>query len=439
MSAPHTTPPAGGGNSIGPTPTNNNNNNIGAASQQRSNNNAGRHDESWIEVSSHPSSSSVSSIGDEIVTAGLDVRNSYAARRRRLHPRYYTHLQSPPTSPPRGQQQQHQQVTSPGVHGNSSSQDEYDESDSSDDRVLTSSNENVATNLAPAKLDTAARQNEVVVSSDDDDHATALGRRPSEPFRPQPNAFSHPPSHLAHRNSTSAIPPHHPRPSFSQRSQTRTDRADRGNQNFMSPSYQADNDAALRASLTTLLSVAAAARSRSKEGDKQRGERLPLPSTGSQPVELRLIPESELIGSPAAAAPDSQEPQQTQKRTPRSRSSTGDKTKRSSTPTGSSKSPRATKKKKTTAPMDETYIISPALMTWVVGAGVVVLVSAVGFGAGYVIGREVGRQEALGSLGVGNTSAMAEGGSCGREVLRSSGGPLKRLRWGGGVARSATV
>lgn len=70
-----------------------------------------------------------------------------------------------------------------------------------------------------------------------------------------------------------------------------------------------------------------------------------------------------------------------------------------------------------------------------------VLVSVVGFGAGYVIGREVGRQEAgaLGGMGfgagggeVGNASA-----SCGGEMLRSStasgsGGTLRRFRWGAG-------
>ncbi|KXJ95518.1 hypothetical protein Micbo1qcDRAFT_26983 [Microdochium bolleyi] len=441
MSAPHAPPPPGGGSHNGPNPTTSNSNN---ASQQR-NNNGGKHDESWIEVSSHPSSSSVSSIGDEIVTTGLDVRNSYAARRRRLHPRYYTHLTSPPTSPPRGQQQQqHQQATSRPAQGNSSSQDEYDESDSSDDRVLTSSSENITTSPTAAQQGIAARPSEQVFSSDDDeedDHATTLGRRPSEPFRPQPNAFSHPPSHLAHRHSTSAIPPHHPRPSFAQRSQTRTDREDRGSQNLMSPNYQADNDAALRASLTTLLSVAAAARGRTKETEKQIGERAP-PATGSQPVELRLIPESELMGQARAAAPLGQQPQQAQKAATSnpsaSRSPTREKTKRSSTPTGSGKSPRATKKKKIAASTDEAFAISPTMMTWMVGAGVVVLVSVVGFGAGYVIGREVGRQETLSSLSAGNTSAMTEGGSCGREVLRSGGGSLKRLRFGG-VASSVAV
>ncbi|KAI1031036.1 hypothetical protein LB504_001018 [Fusarium proliferatum] len=41
-----------------------------------------RHDESWVEVASQPSSSSLSSIGDEIVTTGLRVGNPYVRRRR---------------------------------------------------------------------------------------------------------------------------------------------------------------------------------------------------------------------------------------------------------------------------------------------------------------------------------------------------------------------
>ncbi|KAH7035090.1 uncharacterized protein B0I36DRAFT_87880 [Microdochium trichocladiopsis] len=436
---PAAPPPGGGSTSSMPSPTT-------PASTSNQHQGGGRHDESWIEVSSHPSSSSVSSIGDEIVTTGLQVRNSYAARRKRLHPRYYTHLTSPQQQrqqqllqeQEQQQQQQPRTIGNSGIRGNSSSQDEYDESDSEEDRVLTSSSENITNTSRPLTQGIVAQSGDAISSSDDDDdddHATTLGSRPSEPFRPQPNAFSHPPSHLTHRHSTSAIPPHHPRPSFSQRSQTR---ADQGASNFMSPSHQEDNDAALRASLTTLLSVAAAARGRTKDNEKQFGDRA-NPATGNQPVELRLIPESELLATPHNATPVSQESQQVHRPSPQpstaSRSS-GEKVKRSTTPSG--KSPRATKKKKTMASTDEAYI-SPTMMTWVVGASVIVLVSVVGFGAGYVIGREVGRQETLSSLSAGNASAMAEGGSCSREVLRNSGGSLKRLRWGATVGRSVAV
>jgi hypothetical protein len=57
----------------------------------------------------------------------------------------------------------------------------------------------------------------------------------------------------------------------------------------------------------------------------------------------------------------------------------------------------------------------------------VVLVSVVGFGAGYVIGREVGRQEGL-SAGVGSVSSINDTTSCGREVMRTSTG-LRKVRW----------
>lgn len=52
---------------------------------------------------------------------------------------------------------------------------------------------------------------------------------------------------------------------------------------------------------------------------------------------------------------------------------------------------------------DDLGNISPTLMTWVVGAGVVVLFSAISFSAGYALGKEMGRVEALGAGGVGCT------------------------------------
>ncbi|KAI0482296.1 hypothetical protein GGR56DRAFT_670200 [Xylariaceae sp. FL0804] len=424
-----------------------------ASTQQRQ-----RNDESWVEVSSQPSSSSVSSIGDEIVTTGLQVGSSYGARRRRLHPRYYTHL--------------HQQP-SPAA-GPTGSQDEYDETESESDHMLASSAENasfheVSRSSTPLRQVTQAQaqpparplpqddssveeEEEDDDDDDDDENATALGtyrRRPSEPFRPQPNAFSHPPSHLTHRHSaSSAVPTHSTRPSFNQRSQTRVDRR---TPNLMSPTYQADNDAALRASLTTLLSCAAAARGlSSRDGDKEKAERVPPAAAGSQPVELRLVPESELM-APTSAAPAQARSSRVGSSSPPSREASaagrsGDKNKRAAAApaAGGPKSPRATKKKKTAAGSEDT-VVSPTLLTWVVSAGVVVLVSVVGFGAGYVIGREVGRQEALSSLGgaaaAGNTTSMvvADGGSCGREVIRNSGGSLRRFQWGTGMGRSVAA
>ncbi|KAI0438105.1 hypothetical protein F4803DRAFT_112581 [Xylaria telfairii] len=396
-----------------------------ASNQQRQ----GR-DESWIEVSSHPSSSSVSSIGDEIDTTGLQVGSSYRPRRRR--PQQQTYAHGDPRQPAG------QGHTGAGA----SSQEEYDETESEEDHLLTSSTENIisghAARQTPLKQVLSAQVVYSDSSDDDDENATALGRRPSEPFRPQPNAFSHPPSHLLHRHSASSADPQHGRrPSFVRRSHTR---ADRRTPDFMGPNYQADNDAALRASLTTLLSCAAAARSLPRDGEKELGER-PAPVTNGQPVALRFAAESELMAPSPPPAQSRGSTQSAQTRAaPASRSEpvAGEKIKRAATPTSSSKAARATKKKRTV--QTEEALISPTLLTWVVSAGVVVLVSVVGFGAGYVIGREVGRQETLSSLGgAGNLSAVSEGGNCGREVLKSSGGTLRRFRWGSGMGRSVVA
>ena len=113
---------------------------------------------------------------------------------------------------------------------------------------------------------------------------------------------------------------------------------------------------------------------------------------------------------------------------------------------GQSKNPsRALKKKRGEVGAEEGngvqgMLISPTFLTWVMSAGVVVLVSVVGFGAGYVIGREVGRGEALSGLNGGGIAGGDVVRDCGREVVRSGtaggGGGLRKFRWGTGVARS---
>lgn len=86
------------------------------------------------------------------------------------------------------------------------------------------------------------------------------------------------------------------------------------------------------------------------------------------------------------------------------------------------------KKARKTGPLIEE--ISPTLFTWVVSAGVVVLVSAIGFSAGYVVGKEAGYSEAMGQLGTAGTEA----GSCAREAasgVKGTGLGLRKLRWAG--------
>ncbi|RDW84273.1 hypothetical protein BP6252_01863 [Coleophoma cylindrospora] len=364
-----------------------------------------RNDESWVEIASQPSSSSLSSIGDEIVTTGLRVQNrANPARRRRNRPMLPSHVDQ-------------------ARHAGTSSQEEYDESESDDDHVMTSSNEHVDP-VAPFTTISHPPYDDGSDSDDDDENATALGRVRDEPtFTPQPNAFSHPPSSNSRRPSSGsyfpsdAHPSSYSRPTYPSRVNSRT-----------YPAQPTDHDAALRASLTTLLSCAAAAR-----GLPKRQSPLGPTMTSNEPMGLRLVPESELMGGqPSTASRPPMSP------SPRARSSPSisspepaEKSKRKAATTKSNAPPsRATKKKKVA--MVEETLISPTLLAWAMSAGVVVLVSVVGFGAGYVIGREVGQREALAGL---NGSAIADGSSCGREAVRSTG-TLRRFKWGTGVARS---
>lgn len=577
--------------------------------------------ESWVEISSHPSSSSISSIGDQIVTTGLQVgtgaaHSPNAARRRRLSQQAYNYhnVVNAPSSVPAtaagaaASYTQSRLGQSPmmGGGGTSSQDEEFGEdsttssgpeeahgrssADSGIEHVIPSrSMEAVSSGsaqrqttrrssavLSPLQQPTHQPAASAVVidsssddeSDSDDGHATALGigRRhsSSQPapqtgissataaapvsisptFRPQPNAFSHPPAPPRRSQSTSSPsmpppPPHGngtfgpPRPSPAPRAHTRIRNHHHQHgrtPNFMSPAFQADNDAALRASLTTLLSCAAAAargRGKALEDERMLSEAAaagpsgapnaglglglgvaPPPGVpgagvvpGSAPVELRIVPEAaldaaadeknattdddrrlpaaaprrrrrsrETASSPAplttsprptsassnddkpgspflppaeAAALRQQQQQQQQRQTARARRT------QQQTAGGSS-----TKKKQRTdgttlrqtndgVSMGTAYTYYPStLMAWVVSAGVVVLVSVVGFGAGYVIGREVGRRESFlsPSYGQGAGASAANVSSCGREVVRTAGaGTLRRFRWGSGMGRGVAA
>lgn len=335
----------------------------------------------------------MSSVGDEIVTTGLRVVSPFN-RRRRAQPSARTQQAQQPGSTPHAE--------------------EYEDSESDQDHLLTSSTEKTR----PAHVEASD-------DSDDGDDATALGRASDRPvYWPQPNAFSHPSSHGPRRShSATSAHPHggFSRPSFSHRSQTRA------HHNFMSPSSREDNDAALRASLTTLLSCAAAARGLPKTREEAEARRLGGQGVGAsnQPMELRLVPESELTEKGVSGQVPRPGARTSSEKSP-TRAGAGAGADKSKRAVSTGRNPRATKKKKTTAAVADDGLISPTLLTWMMSAGVVVLVSAVGFGAGYVIGREVGRQETL-SAGV---SGVNETTRCGREVIRSSGGGLRRLRWG---------
>lgn len=373
--------------------------------------------DSWIEVSSEPSSSSMSSNNDDIITTGLRVQqresNEYRSRRR---PLATVTAQSGYSS------------REPG-----SSQDEYEESESEEDRVLSSSNEEMNRQPLPNPLPSNGPSLLDAASSDDDDNSTALGMRISpSPFVPQPNVFSHPP---VSRNPSWTRPTEARRSALSEvssssrRTAIRTDsqasvRSTRPSRqqdqhspyNMISPSHHADHDAALRASLSTLLSCAAAARGLPKSEPQQ-----PAGPSRQQPSSFRLVPESVAMGEGDSEDEDPAEtnitagprkhpdpkPVHTAPAPKKRRSSSGQ-------PSASKKNRRGT--------LYETTANSPTVMTWVLSAGVVVVFSAISFSAGYMLGREVGKMEMSTGMGADGGGSSA---ACGQQAVK---GGLRR--WG---------
>ncbi len=309
--------------------------------------------DSWIEVTPQPSLSSLSSTP----APRPQINHERLSHRFRDHAQ---HNNEPPRS----------------TSATGSSQDEYEESSSESDPVLSSSNE------------------EISKADEEDDDRTALGLRPTETvFTPPANAFSHPPT--GRRSSDTYFT----RPNSTPSSAIRSDRTQRTRPHLQrertsTSSYQPDHDAALRASLTTLLSCAAAVRPKE---EKTQG-RQPTTRQTAQPTALRLVPESEL------ERPRPRSPKAVKRRSRES-----------------SKERQAKKLRTKNSPINE-ETLSPTLTAWMISAGVVLVFSAISFSAGYAWGKEVGRIE--GEMGL-------TGGSCGQEVARSGGG-LKRLRWTSG-------
>lgn len=297
---------------------------------------------------------------------------------------------------------------------------------------MTSSNEGIGPSPLQNELSRHSRSPYSVASSDasereeddDDENATAVNypRSSRRQFEPRPNAFSHPSEQPTIRSQSGTV--HAPRRPTARPSAQRHSYPQHTPYSAVSPNAQADHDEALRASLSTLLTAAAAVRGLPKPGQ-------PRNVTSNQsgrinPSSLRLVPESVALGEVPEEAATASAPASS----PRTVSSSpSDKSKRNATSRSSSKERRAVKKIRRTGPLVEE--ISPTLFTWVVSAGVLVLVSALGFSAGYVVGKEAGHAEAMSQIG-----SVGEAGRCGKEAssgLRGAGLGLKRLRWAGGA------
>ncbi|GAM86673.1 hypothetical protein ANO11243_046910 [Dothideomycetidae sp. 11243] len=391
-----------------------------------------RSEESWVEIASQPSSSSLSSAADEIVTTGLRVQE--IARRRRR---------------PRSGLVPSQVLRVARSSGDISSQEEYEESESESDRVMTSSNEGLVLRVGEEHPD-----HEHDASLSDEDESRTAVNYPIRPtaanasaFTPQPNAFSHPPQSYTIRHASEPSPG-----SYFPQMPVRSDQRPVVRHSFStqdtrprhlphapgshSQSAAAHHDAALRASLSTLLSCAAAARGLPKSRSPQPSPQLSRPSNRVDIGTLRLIPESALPGAQANNATNTMDPLFPPTLRQRSSSSTSgspeplDVNKRKGT-RGSSRERRVSKKARrsssassaSTAYGTDDMLVSPTLLTWVLSAGVVVALSAISFSAGYSIGREAGMVEAsLGGVGASDV------GSCASEAGRSGMG-LRRLRF----------
>ncbi|KAK3718592.1 hypothetical protein LTR37_005096 [Vermiconidia calcicola] len=395
-----------------------------------------RSEDSWVEISSQPSSSSLSSIGDEVITTGLRVQHDPRAKRRRTLRR----------TAPSSLNISHRPTSTCGA----SSQEEYEESESESDRVMTSSNEGpilptyassrAGHLLGPVK-GAAGASEDGDEDDDDDENRTAINYpiKNDQCFTPQPNAFSHPPTGQLRNASQPVAGSYFP----SQRRETRptlrpapSSRQEGGRQshmpqNILSPSYEAaaQHEEALRTSLSTLLSCAAAARSLGNTKAKQAGPATIPQIRGNrvEPMNLRLLPESRL---PASSPPQFQEPtfNPTLRRKSTSTSTSSEQVKenkrKAATGRSSSREHRALKKARRSTSAEDLQV-SPTLLTWVVSAGVVVVLSALSFSAGYSAGKEAGRLEAS------SFAADEQVRSCAREAGRSGLG-LKRS-----LARSA--
>ena len=340
----------------------------------------------------------------------------------------------------------------PSSFGGTSSQEEYDESESESDRVMTISGEGAneaahhsaaeTPEIGPPAVSLTSRGNIAQRFDDDDDGNKTTINHPLHDncFTPQPNAFTHPPSgrlrHTSQPTPDSYFPPSRPplRPSTRHSLPGRSEhtRTRHLPQDVFSPSFNAaaEHDEALRASLSSLLSVAAAARSRAKTELNRDNTTTIAPSRSNRidPTSLRLVPESDL---PASSPPLLQEP--SFKPTIRRMSSDSTSTtserrpenKRKAMPVRNSSRERRALKKARRSPSNDDLSITPTFFTWVISAGVVVFLSALSFRAGYSLGKEAGRLEAS------SFATDEQIRSCAREAGRSSLG-LKRS-----LARSA--
>jgi hypothetical protein len=311
-----------------------------------------------------------------------------------------------------------------------SSQDEYDESESEPDHVLTSSNEDIYHSTLASQLrrgEIAPSEDETEDGDDQDENDPESAIVSGTCFTPQPNAFSHPPTSM-HRHSEPIPGSYFPatnrttaQASSRQSNPSRVRRHTHDPYTAMSPAASLDHDALLRDSLSTLLTCAAAARGVSKSP-----RTLAKYTDQAEPSTLHIGTDTALLRHSTATSSRSSSKSKGKRKANASRSRSSSNDRQASTMQHLPKKPR----RNSSGSSDDIAAVSPTLLTWFVAGGVVVLVSALSFSAGYAVGKESGRFEGLSGLGQDGT------GEPGRDAIKGGLG-LRRLRWSSGSVAAA--
>ncbi|KAG0635160.1 hypothetical protein HOY80DRAFT_467706 [Tuber brumale] len=353
--------------------------------------------DSWIEVASHPSDSTYTSSSEEhIITAGLQV--STARRRRRS-----TFRDVKTSHPQTGIAQESED--GPSEDGEAEEEEEEEGEDMGS-----------MINEMPMSSDGYSSPGDE--EDDSDDEASASDDAP------------------APRTVFSASSQQRPCQGRSQMALT-SRRHGPGGLNMFAPNHATDHDEALRASLSTLLSCAAAARGLTKSppqsqapgqtqaASQQSGRvavegirvvregNLPSEASGSVGGRSRRGSVDSTVGSTfSSPSPPNQPPSR----------DTEEARKKTRRPDKKSKSKTRSRSRRQEASEggDPTSTLGVSYATLAISAGVIVLLSAITFSAGYAMGREVGKSEG-GLLGQITGGGSRRGKAVVRGLSRASG------------------
>lgn len=344
--------------------------------------------DSWIDVSSQPSDSQyTSSSDDHIITAGL--RISQARRKRRGTAR--------PTSHP-------QELLEP--ESSSDDDDDDDGEGEGEDMGTLIHSMAMSSDGYSSPDDDDEESDDEASASDSNGKALSSVQRPGVPYR---------------RQTT---------PMASSSYNTRGSHAYSGFNSF-APNHATDHDAALRASLSTLLSCAAAARGLPKSSLSQTS-----PGSQSQHQGGRVAVDSLTLvregGEPSSSNNRDGKPRSlsitsnatsSASRSPSSEQLVGNNAKKSSAAerkrSGKSSKSRRRSRTRNCIEEGEMSLSNISYMTLAISAGAIVVLSALTFSAGYALGREVGKGE--GGL-LSSVSRSAEGG---KAVVKGTGRSIR--------------